>query len=99
MELKVVTRNAGEILRLHENFVDELRDAVSLPELLAILNESQHGQHMDWDQGNAEVPATEYIDEAIRVVSTKFAVEVRDTFDILPSSADNEAHSLVILGL
>jgi hypothetical protein len=66
-QFKTVTRNAGEILQLHEHFVDELRVAMSQ------LGFPMTGDKVDHSEA---FPSAECIDDAIRVVSTKFAVEV-----------------------
>jgi hypothetical protein len=63
-EIEVLTRNAEEILQLHEHFVRELR--VILEPL---------GFTMDQDQDDS-YQHIDNIDAAIRAVSTKFATEV-----------------------
>jgi len=64
-ELEILTRNAEEILQLHEHFVRELRIVL---EPLGIIME-----HEDEDYGHRHLAQ---LDAAIRAVSTKFATEV-----------------------
>jgi hypothetical protein len=75
-ELGLVTRNAAQILQLHEHFVDDLREAVSPLSFPTVPEEFQGAQEVEWTPVDSEVPPTEAIDEAIRIVSTKFAIEV-----------------------
>jgi hypothetical protein len=75
-ELQTVTRNAGEILQLHEHFVDDLRGAMAPLGFPMNLYESQDDQDAGWISTNVAIPETKCIDEAIRAISTKFAVEV-----------------------
>jgi hypothetical protein len=74
-ELELGTRNAGEILQLHEHLVDELRHEVAPLGFPMAANGAEGAHNADW-QENAAVPPTECIEDAIRIVSTKFAVEV-----------------------
>lgn len=69
-EVDVLTRNAEEVLQFHENFVEELRTAMT-----------PFGFRMDLSSerpSDEEIPeaSTENIDEGIAIVSTKFATEV-----------------------
>lgn len=64
-ELEALTRNAEEILQVHEHFVRELR----------ILLEPL-GFVMEMDENDLGYDHLEHLDEAIRAVSTKFATEV-----------------------
>jgi RhoGEF domain len=64
-EIEALTRNAEEILQLHEHFVRELR---------AILEPL--GFTMDQDYQDDSHQHIDNLDAAIRVVSTKFATEV-----------------------
>jgi hypothetical protein len=75
-QLQAVTRNAGEILQLHEHFVDDLRGAMAPLGFPMNLHESQDCQEASWISPDIAIPETKCIDEAIRVISTKFAVEV-----------------------
>ncbi|KAH9482554.1 hypothetical protein JR316_0004654 [Psilocybe cubensis] len=63
-ELESLTRNAEEILSLHEHFVRELR-AILDPLGIAV-------DHVDEDHGHHHLAR---LDDAIRAVSTKFATE------------------------
>lgn len=63
-QLESLTRNAEEILQLHEHFVKELRHVLE-PLEFAMEHDNEQGYT---DLGN--------LDSAIRVVSTKFATEV-----------------------
>lgn len=65
-ELEILTRNGEEILQLHEHFVRELR--VILEPL---------GLTMDPHSGDGDYTRLDNLDVAIRIVSTKFATEVR----------------------
>ncbi|KAF8812238.1 Dbl homology domain-containing protein [Phlegmacium glaucopus] len=62
-EIEALTRNAEEILQLHEHFVRELR---------AILEPLSFAMDQDEDDGYKDL---DNLDAAIRVVSTKFATE------------------------
>ena len=64
-ELETLTRNAEEILQLHEHFVSEL-------ELLL----GPLGFVMEMDENDLGHDHLENLREAIRAVSTKFAIEV-----------------------
>lgn len=71
----MVARNAWEILQLHEHFVDDLREAMSpLGYAPFFLGTCSRGGELD--HANLPVPPAECVDDAIRLVSTKFAVEV-----------------------
>jgi len=74
-ELEYLTRNAEEILKLHEYFVKELRNVLE-PLKIFMEHGEEHGyKHL----GN--------LDSVIRAVSTKFATEVcLDHFTIGPCS-------------
>ena len=63
-EIDALTRNAEEILQLHEHFVRELR--VILEPLGFTMDQDQDDSHQHIDN----------LDAAIRAVSTKFATEV-----------------------
>jgi len=67
-EVELLTRNAEELLQLHEHFVQELRADLAP---LGFLMHAPQGAEDDKRQG------TQNTDAAIRVVSTKFATEVR----------------------
>jgi hypothetical protein len=67
-DVEVITRNAEELLQLHEHFLEELRVAITYL-----------GFPMSPEELKMEfevLPSTEKIDAAIGVVSTKFATEV-----------------------
>jgi hypothetical protein len=74
-ELEYLTRNAEEILKLHEYFVKELRNVLE-PLKFFLEHDEEHGyEHL----GN--------LDSVIRAVSAKFATEVRlEHFTIGPCS-------------
>lgn len=83
----MLTRNAEEILQLHEQFVRELRK-----EIIPL------GFHLDAykrsdDPAKSLALAMQNTDAAIRVISTKFATEVREFFVIY-----NENYKSVLLG-
>lgn len=63
-EIETLTRNAEEILQLHEHFVRELR---------TILEPLSFTMDQDQDKGHQHI---DNLDAAIRAVSTKFATEV-----------------------
>lgn len=63
-EIETLTRNAEEILQLHEHFVRELR---------TILEPLSFTMDQDQDDGRQHI---NNLDAAIRAVSTKFATEV-----------------------
>lgn len=63
-EIETLTRNAEELLQLHEHFVRELR---------AILEPLNFTMDQDQDDGYQHL---DNLDAAIQVVSTKFATEV-----------------------
>jgi hypothetical protein len=69
-ELEVVTRNAEELLRLHEHFVNDMQVAISALGFPTPFEKHLHDGIIDG------VPPPEHIDTAIRIVSTKFATEV-----------------------
>jgi hypothetical protein len=71
-ELEVVTRNAEELLRLHEHFVSDMQVAMSA---LGFPTPFEKHLHAIVD-GGGTLPHPEHIDAAIRIVSTKFATEV-----------------------
>ena len=62
-EIETLTRNAEEILQLHEHFVRELR-AILEPLSFTMDQDQDDYKHLD------------NLDAAIRAVSTKFATEV-----------------------
>jgi hypothetical protein len=71
-EVELLTRNGEEILQFHEGFVKQLSTAL---EPLCLLNES------DESEGPRQLHVAdrlrlENVDEAIRVVCTKFSTEV-----------------------
>lgn len=66
-ELELVTRNAEEILQLHERFVSELQEAL---EPLGFKMQSDIDEQPTHDQADK-------LESAIRAVSAKFATEVR----------------------
>lgn len=74
-ELELVSRNAEEILQLHDRFLMELQEA---------LEDLGFSAHEDVD----EPPSSDQLqnlESAIRVVSSKFATEVRPHFSSLSS--------------
>jgi hypothetical protein len=71
VELELLTRNAEEVLQLHEHFVEELRTVVEP------LGFSMFSHETASDVEIRHKAESEIIDTAIGVVSTKFATEVR----------------------
>jgi hypothetical protein len=72
-EVELLTRNAEELLQLHEHFVQEL--CTELAPLGFLMHSPQAAED---DKHQESMPNT---DAAIRVVSTKFATEVcKDLF-------------------
>ena len=70
VEMDIVMRNAEEIMQLHEEFIDELRDALLPHGIRMGVVRSEEGWPELNDQSDCD------IDSAIGVVATKFAVEV-----------------------
>jgi hypothetical protein len=68
-EIETLTRNAGELLQLHEHFVRELR---AILEPLGFTMD----QDQDQDDSHDSHQHIHNLDAAIRAVSTKFATEV-----------------------
>lgn len=69
-EIELLTRNAEEVLELHEHFLKELR-LVMEP-----LGYSMDPEESDEDTAEFQARRTERIEAAIGAVSTKFATEV-----------------------
>lgn len=76
-EVELLTRNAEDILRLHEHFAEELR--LSLEPLGYAMNDDVHSGYQNLSN----------LDDAIRIVSTKFATEVRKTTRLLSLDSTN----------
>lgn len=77
-EVDLLTRNAGQLLEFHEQFVNELRAA------LTPLGFSGHAHEPDTDEVSEETSKkrVENIDAAIFITSAKFATEVSFSFPI-----------------
>lgn len=69
VEMDIMMRNAEEIMQLHEQFVDELREALVPHGIRMGTVRSEEG----WPEHNDQAECD--IDNAIGVVATKFAVE------------------------
>lgn len=69
-EIELLTRNADEILQLHEHFVEELQ--IVMAPLGYLMEAPQSAGDLELYQKDR----IEKIDEAIGIVSTKFATEV-----------------------
>ncbi|KAF7352649.1 DH domain-containing protein [Mycena venus] len=83
-EVDLLTRNAEQVLRLHENFVEELRTAV-LP--LGFPMELSGIGHLD------EKELIRNVDAAVGEVSTKFATEA-SRFDVYQSFCTGHTEAL-----
>ncbi|KAH9948767.1 hypothetical protein B0H21DRAFT_689481 [Amylocystis lapponica] len=69
-DVREVCRNADELLRFHERFVEELREVVSPTGFGAAFVPGRREEAADAE--DAEVMATERIDEAVGAVAEKF---------------------------
>ena len=72
-EVRAVCRNAQELLRFHERFVGELRDAVDVLGFRGAFAQSgqESPQYRSGDDG-----VTERVERAVEVVAAKFVNEV-----------------------
>lgn len=77
-EAQAICRNAQDLLRHHERFVGELRDAVSVTSFRVAFEEGSGGQGSSRTQRADEV-ATEEVERAIELVAARFVKEVRST--------------------
>ncbi|KAF7292322.1 DH domain-containing protein [Mycena chlorophos] len=85
-EIEAVARNAEQVLQLHENFVDELREAL-LP-----LGFAMEATPISVD----EKAQTRNLDKAIAVVSTKFATEA-SRFDAYQTFCSGHPEALLLV--
>lgn len=71
-EARAICRNAQDLLRQHERFVGELRDAVSVTSFRAAFEQDSQGRTQRVDE-----LAMEEVERAIELVAAKFVDEVR----------------------
>lgn len=75
-EVELLTRNAEELLQLHEHFVQELRAE------LTPLGFLMHSEETSTEYVRCQRESIQNSDAAIRAVSTKFATEVCKAFSL-----------------
>jgi hypothetical protein len=80
-EVELLTRNAEELLQLHEHFVQELRTDLAP---LGFLMHTPQGT----DDVKCQEERIQNTDAAIRTVSTKFATEVCKVFSLWRLASD-----------
>ena len=73
-EARAICRNAQDLLRQHERFVGELRDAVSVTSFRIAFEQGSPSQGRTQ---RADEVAAEEVERAIELVAAKFVEEVR----------------------